>query len=277
MSSWPDNRTFSQTSKNQYMNRQKVDAIASYLTTALSAVVFVYLVIFSCAQPSPQLIGATIFEALFLFVLLTYRWWKSGTLQSKQAKAALAVLESNSTSFTRLRILTVGVSITIAAVILLFAIVDLTALTSANFGKFQVAQPLYVLTAPPVWSGLQPAFSLEILAGACVESNNFAKAERLELANLSIRRAIVGENHELVASSYCDLGDLYNRYNRPVDAENSYHKAIDFATKIGYPRGFGKPMTSLACLLRDEKRYDESEQSFSKALTMRQKLFGSHL
>jgi tetratricopeptide (TPR) repeat protein len=257
------------------MNRQKVDAIANYVTTALSAVVLVYLVIFSCAQPSPQLIGATIFEALFLLVLLTYRWWKAGTTQSKEAKEALATLESRSKTLADLRTLATGMSATVAAVILLFAVVDLTALISANFGKFQVAQPLYLLTAPPVWSGLQPAFSLEILAGACVESHNFAKAERLELANLSIRRTLVGEEHELIASSYCDLGDLYNHWNRPINAENQYRKAIDLATKIGYRRGFGKPMTSLACLLRDQKRYDESEQAFHKALEIRQKLFGS--
>ena len=35
-------------------------------------------------------------------------------------------------------------------------------------------------------------------------------------------------------------------------------------------------MTSLACLFRDEKRYNESEQAFGKALAIRQKLFGSH-
>ncbi|MDR3612836.1 MAG: tetratricopeptide repeat protein [Candidatus Obscuribacterales bacterium] len=256
------------------MNRQKVDGIASYLTTALNAVVLVYLVIFSCAQPSPQLIGATTFEAIFLLVLLTYRWWKAGNNQAKEATEALAFIESKSHALARLRTLSACASVTVAIVVLLFAAIDLTALISANFGQLQVAQPLYLLTAPPAWTSLQPAFTLEVLAGACIESHNFDKAERLELANLAIRKALVGENHELVASSYCDLGDLYNRCNRPIDAENYYRKSINLATKIGYAKGFGKPMTSLACLLRDQKRYEESEQAFRKALAIRQRLFG---
>jgi tetratricopeptide (TPR) repeat protein len=117
--------------------------------------------------------------------------------------------------------------------------------------------------------GGHPAFSLEMLTGACMESRQFERAEGLYKAVLQVRKNIYGETHPMVAALYADLGDLNRKMNRPEEARNWYEASLALT------QGQGRAAHSMANLLRDEGETAQSEGFYKQALELRAQFFGT--
>ncbi len=156
----------------------------------------------------------------------------------------------------------------------MYMAVDITALTLANFGKIDSANWIYQHIAPPPQTGLHPAFSLELITGAYIDAGKYSRAENLEMALLNVRKSVVGENHELIAAMYANLGDFYAKWNKPAIAENYYLRSIALSKQLHIPQGWGSPTTKLGTLLGKEKRWADAEAAFEDALGIRSRLFG---
>ena len=247
---------------------------AGTLALAANAIFLVYLNVFACAQPSGPLVAAVAFEIVFFSAMIAYRFWRRKTQAAHEAESALQYLERHSRLIwaSRNGLALTGVILSSAAC--LFLTVDLAALLFANCGNRYAAVKLYRLVAPPAVLDMHPAFSLEMLAGAYIQAGKFEKAEQLEFTLIDIRRAVVGEKHELMAAIYADLADLYKRMGKLSQAESCYRRAISLSKEIHYALGYGSPLTKLAVLLRDEQRFAQSEQAFQEALSVREKIFG---
>ncbi len=257
------------------MKQQFLAKVASIMALVANAIFLTYLVVFATAQPSGPLIAAVAFEVVFFAAMIGYRLLRSRTQSAKLASAAMLSLENHSKLFRTARNVFGYAGIVLSSAVCLFLLVDLSAFLCANSGNRQAAIMLYRVVAPPAVLGLHPAFSLEMLAGACVQSDKLAKAEQLDFTLADIRRSIVGEKHELMAAIDCDLGDLYKRWGKSDEAEKHYRKSILLSQEIHYRLGWGHPLTRLAILLRDEQKYEPAEQAFKAALTIRRKLFGN--
>jgi len=138
------------------------------------------------------------------------------------------------------------------------------------------ASKLYEALALDPKFGIHPAFSLELLTGAYIESRRFEKAEPLESALLDIRMHTVGANNELVPAMYANMGDFNFKWSRLDQAEQNYRRSIDLTKHLNLPQGWGSPMTKLATLLRNEKRFAESEAAYKEALAIRTERFGAN-
>jgi tetratricopeptide (TPR) repeat protein len=258
------------------MKAQSLTKAAGTLALTANAIFLVYLNVFACAQPSGPLIAAVAFELVFFAAMIGYRLWRRKTASSKEAEEALECLEQHSSVIRIGRKGLALAGIIVSSIACLFLTVDLAALLCANCGQQKMAVGLYRAIAPPMMIlDIHPAFSLEMLAGAYIQAGKWERAERLEFTLVDIRRAVVGEKHELMAAIYADLGDLYKRSGQLKRAEAYYRKAIALSKEIHYALGYGSPLTRLAVLLRDEQRFAEAEDAFKEALSIRQKIFGS--
>lgn len=148
------------------------------------------------------------------------------------------------------------------------AAVDLAAVWMAATGFTQGAVSLYSALPISYLLGADPAFSLEMLTGACVEAHQYDQAEGLYKAVLAVRKNVYGPNHPKVAALYADLGDLKRKMNDMEGAEQWYKASI------AVNEGQGRAAHRLANLLRDEGNSSESEPFYKRALSLRARFFG---
>ncbi|HEY9679620.1 MAG TPA: tetratricopeptide repeat protein [Drouetiella sp.] len=256
-------------------SQHKLEFFVQCSLNAVNLLVLAYLVVYARACPSAALVSAVLFEIAFYVCLLTYRFWRSRQPKSAD-QAAIVSLSEEWKLFGRVRTAKLWTTLCASLMVALYLTVDLGALLSANSGHLNTALKVYEVIAPPASQALHPAFSLELLAGAYVESKQFQKAEPLELGLFELRKDLAGENSELVAAMLANLGDMYAKENRNAEAENYYLRAIAMTDKLHLPQGYGSPMTKLGILYSNEKRYEEAQRAFDSARAIRARIFGAN-
>jgi tetratricopeptide (TPR) repeat protein len=245
------------------------------LACALNAILLVELLLIATADPSWQLMAAVLCECGFFLAINAYRVWQSKSNSSRAEVAALDRIEKRFRIVycTRRSLALAAVAgLTVAC---LYMSADLFGLTLCRCGRVADGERLYRAINFPV-PGIHPAFSMELLTGALIERGQFESAQPLELALLRIRRSLFGEQNELTAAMYSNLGDFYSKWGRSHEAEIFYRRAIKLTQILNLKQGWGSPATKLGTLLRKEGRLVEAEECFSDALKIRTERFGAN-
>lgn len=233
-----------------------------------------YLIVYASACPSAALVGAVGFEVAFYAVLLTYRIWKSRQPKSHDQLQVEELHEQFKTLGRVRRTYRLTVS-ALALLVFTYLSIDLAALLFAFNGSLDVACAIYRTIALPPTPSIHPGFSMELLAGGYIESDRCRKAEPIVLAVEKLRRSLVGEQHELIADIYANLGDLNAKSQKFQQAEEYYLRSIASSKKLHLRQGYGSPMTKLGSLYANEKCFAKSEAAFQNALAIRTKIFGA--
>lgn len=241
------------------------------LTTIVSGIILLYSVLLFSICPTPDLafaIGLE-FAALLLIAVPTLRVGPHLPLFSWPQKA-LDKLAARFPWVARVQDGWRKLMIVAAFLLISAALIDLTAMWLAVAGFMPGAVTLYSALPVSYLVGNHPAFSLEMLTGACVQSHQYGRAEQLYKAVLQVRKNVYGAGHPMVAAVYADLGDLYKKMNRVEDAQECYR------TSLAITEGKGRAVHSLANLLRDSGAAEESGDFYKRALELRQHFFGTN-
>ncbi|CAN5423250.1 hypothetical protein BH10CYA1_BH10CYA1_02850 [soil metagenome] len=242
---------------------------------ALNLLFLGYLIVYASACPTAPLISAVAFEIVFYSALGVYRIWKSKQKKSNQ-QLQVEALHVEWKALGRLR-KTYRLSVcAVALLAFIYLSIDLTALLLAKFGYLDLACAIYRAISPPPSPAIHPGFTMELLAGGYIEAKQFRNAEPIVLAAEKLRRSLVGEQDELIADIYANLGDLYAKNEQNAKAETYYTASIALAKELHLRQGHGSPMTKLATLYAKEGRFHEAEDAFREAIAIRTKIFGSH-
>jgi Tetratricopeptide repeat len=233
-----------------------------------------YLIVYAVACPTPALVSAVVLEFAFYILLLCYRFWKSKQPKSVE-QVQIETLHDEWKSLAHLRKAYRLSVISLAAVASAYFAVDWTALFCADCGNLSRACDIYRFISLPPGPSLHPGLSMELLAGAYIESNQLRRAEPIFLSVAQLRKSMVGERHELIADIDANLADLYSKIGENDKAESYYMQSIELAKELRLPQGFGSPMTKLGSLYTKERRFGEAEAAFKQALAIRTRLFGS--
>lgn len=251
-----------------------LDFLMQVALNALNIVFLGYLSIYASACPTPTLLGAVAFEFAFYLSLISYRIWRARQPKS-EVQVQIEALHNSCKPLGRLRdsyrFSVIAISTTVSA----YLLVDLTALSAARCGNLNLATAIYRHISFLPSPSIHPGFSMELLAGAYIESRQYARAEPIFLAAKSLRESLVGERSELAADIYANLGDLYEKEDESSKAESCYLKSIELAKTLQLPQGYGSPMTKLAALYTKIRRYSDAEIAVKQALAIRTKLFGA--
>lgn len=243
---------------------------------ALNLLFLGYLIVYASACPTPALLGAVAAETAVYAGLIAYRIWRMRRKGSRPgASEELEAIVTEWTALNRLRNLCRLAFLVVAGIVTIYFATDFTALLLARSGDLKSACSIYrkicILPSPSI----HPALSLELLAGANIESNNFPRAISIAHALYDLRKSLVGEKSELIAEMASNLADLYVKAGRPAaEAEFQYRKSIALTRELKLPKGYGSPMTKLGTLLGLEGRYEEADKAFADAIAIRSKIFG---
>ena len=74
-------------------------------------------------------------------------------------------------------------------------------------GNLKLSERIYQSIAPPKRTGLSPAFSLQLLAGAHIEAGEYSRAEELEHTLFNIRASVYGLRSAPIAELFASMGD----------------------------------------------------------------------
>jgi tetratricopeptide (TPR) repeat protein len=256
-------------------NIDRLPELARMLAWALNAILLLYLILIASANPSWQLVAAVLFECALFLAITGYRLWRSKSKPALAEAAALASIEQRFRFVYWLRRLFTVVMVTALALACLYFSADAAALLLCRNGQIQAGECVYEVISPKI-PGIDPAFSLELLTGAYIERGQLDKAEPLMLALLRIRKKLYGQEHEMVAAIYSNLGDFYSKCGKVSYAEANYRCAIEMTKRLKLKQGWGSPATKLGTLLRDQDRLSEAEDAYLDALRIRIKTFGRH-
>lgn len=251
-----------ETSQAKHTLDKIVNAVGLYVACILAA----YGIIYLCACPSPALAIALVAELVAFGVGLII--WKSNifkipkSIQSRIPESVSSLIEKSSAAATRLKCALLLVLATVISI-------DFAALAAGICGAYQVSATVYSAVPSSYWIGLHPAFTLEILSGAMVTNKEYKRAEPLYKTLLSIRQNVCGRNSDSVGAFYADFGDYYVRQSRLDIAEGWYRKSVSLGARTG------RAYTALATVLREQGKFEESREYYVKALSLREKLFGS--
>ncbi len=233
-----------------------------------------YLIVYASACPTAALVGAVGFEVAFYAILLSYRIWKSRQPKSHDQLQVEELHEQWKTLGRVRKTYRLTVS-ALALLVFTYLSVDLTALLLANCGQLDVACAIYRFISLPPSPSLHPGLSMELLAGAYIELDRVKRAEPIVLAVEKLRRSLVGEQDELIADIYANLGDLYAKNQQYQRAEDYYLRSIALSKQLHLRQGYGSPMTKLGTLYASESYFAKSEAAFQDALAIRTKIFGA--
>ncbi|HEY9792989.1 MAG TPA: tetratricopeptide repeat protein [Candidatus Obscuribacterales bacterium] len=236
-----------------------------WLSSYLAALFVCYCLVYLCACPSKQLAMAIAAEAGALLISIAI--FKANVLalpsllMDRLPERVAKVISSlnNVMQWCRVAVL---------SVVMLFATIDFSALALAAAGQTNASVAIYSTVPTSYWLGFHPAFTLEMLAGALVENQNFERAEPLYKSLLAVRLKLCGPTSDLAGAIYADLGDFYVRKHELVVAEQWYRRSISLGVRTG--RGY----TALATVLREEGRLSESHDFYLKALDVRKRVYG---
>ncbi len=241
---------------------QVVNCLGLYLAALFAAYGIVYLK----ACPSPALATAVAAEVIAFGVGMIV--WKANffkipnSIVTKLPEVVTAFIQNTRTVVTRTKFV---ILLSVAMLITL----DFGALASCLCGAYPIGSSLYSVMPCSFWAGLHPAFSLELLTGALVTHRNYERAEPLYYTLLSIRKNVCGPSSDLVGAFYADLGDFYVRQSQLEIAEGWYRKSVALGPRTG------RAFTALATVLREQGKLEESRVYYVKALSLREKSFGS--
>jgi hypothetical protein len=256
------------------------DSLTKHLSTALgygiAVVVFCYFVAFAYAHPSPELLFAIAFEVVVFGAILFFRWHASRRPTGKLKNLVIAQLGSQFDVLGWLfRIGRTSVAIVLSTAFF-FLLIDFTALAAAIFGAHKLSRSIYVSMPTHDIFGCHPALSLEIFSGACIESGKFRTADTLTDELFLIRQQLYGNEHEMIASIYTDMGGLFRREGKLAESEASYRKALVIGKRVLGDTGYGSTLTKLAVTLKQRRKFSEANQCLQEALAMRENQFGKN-
>lgn len=242
---------------------------APNLTVIVSGIILLYSLLLFPICPSQNLAIAIALEfGCFVIIAMPMRASKALPWFTWPQRAQ-DWLCAKVPAFARVRNEWRKVSAILAFALVFGAAVDLTAVWMAATGFTQGAVSLYSVLPISYLLGADPAFSLEMLTGACVEAHQYERAEGLYKAVLAVRKNVYGANHPMVAALYADLGDLKRKMN-DADGAAEWYKA-----SLALNEGQGRAAHRLANLLRDEGNMSESESFYKRALALRARFFGT--
>jgi hypothetical protein len=255
-------------------NIHRLPDLARKLAWAFNAILLVYLILIVSADPSWPLVAAVLFECAVFLVITVYRAWRSKSKPVLAEAAALAGIERRFRFVYWCRRILALMAVTALTVTCLYLCADASALLLCRCGQVTAGERVYEAISLIRVPELDRAFSLELLTGAFIERGRLDQAEPLELALLRIRKSLFGEEHEMMAAMYTNLGDFYGKSAKASNAEASYQRAIEMSKRLKLKQGWGSPATKLGTLLRDEDRLSEAEDAYLDALRVRIKIFG---
>ncbi|HYI76396.1 MAG TPA: tetratricopeptide repeat protein, partial [Chryseolinea sp.] len=163
---------------------------------------------------------------------------------------------------------------------------DLLAITQTNQGflflsqgrndlalsKFQEA--MLVMEKENMQNSLEGARLLSYLGSLYLATGKYAQAEEQLGMALSIREKLVGENSELIAASYNDLGLVYN-VRDPNKALDFYEKALEIYERI-HGKNHSKTAianTNIGFTYRTLELYGDAVSNFESALATWEKIY----
>jgi len=253
------------------MKMQQVPQFAKALACSVNVLFLEYLIVITTANPSLPLVLAVLFECGIFISFFGYRHWRAKTPSA--IDCTIAQIEKEFKAVSLIRRSFFGLWAIVSAALMIYMSADLAALTLCRCGQIQTGAQIYKKLSLPLPT-VDPAFTLELLTGAYLETAQFEKAEPLELALLDIRKSVYGNQHEMIAAIYCNLGDFYAKWHKPTKAESYYRKSIEMTKRLALPQGWGNPATKLGTLLRKQGRDSEAEGAYADALAVRTKRFG---
>jgi tetratricopeptide (TPR) repeat protein len=119
------------------------------------------------------------------------------------------------------------------------------------------------------------AQTLNLLAGALKERQQFVEAEQCYREALAIRRELFGEQSLEAAETLNDLGQLFYAQGRFAEAEPLLREALDLRQRLGAePADVASSLANVGSLLRDRGQLTEAEPLLRQALALRERRFG---
>ncbi len=155
---------------------------------------------------------------------------------------------------------------------LVIALLDFSALSAACAGNGTLATNLYCLFKVPKERSLfvpKVAASLEAMASLAMTIKNYDWSRKLYATLEQTRKTEYGEIHDYVAMLLSDIADMEHQAGNDRVSESLYLRSISISRQTHPIEGFGKALTGLGNLLRDQRRYAEAETAYKQALMMR--------
>lgn len=253
------------------MQQQKVPALAPsnarfWLSTYLAVLYTVYCAVYLIACPSRALFTAVGTQVLFLLVSLAiYRaniFTVPSSLTRRLPQAFTRCAAASRKWLDRCIVAALLIVVTVATI-------DFSALALACARMYNASRAIYSSLPITYWLGLHPAFTLEILAGALVEHQNYNVAEPLYRELVSIRIIVAGPRSDLASAIYADMGDFCVRKHDLSSAVDWYRRSVALGSRTG------RAYTGLASALRERGDFSESERCYLEALRIRKQLYGT--
>jgi tetratricopeptide (TPR) repeat protein len=242
----------------------------------IAVVILCYFIAFAYANPSPELILAIAFEVGVFAFILFFRWSAARRPATKLKNLVIAELGTQFDSLGWLfRIGRTSVALVLGAAFA-FLLADFAALSAAAFGAHNLSRAIYVSMPTHEIFGCHPALSLEIFSGAFIEAGKFTNADILTRDLFLIRKDLYGNEHQMIASIYTDMGGLYRREGKLAESEACYRKALVIGKKVLGDTGYGSTLTKLAVTLKERGKFSEANQCLQEALSMREQQFGKN-
>jgi tetratricopeptide (TPR) repeat protein len=245
--------------------RDKTTPILNAISVYLGVLFLTYCTVYLCACPSAPLAAAIGAEVVFLVISVAIMRAKLFSFPERLLKFLPERIQRCVRTVNRYAQRTRLLVVSIVAVL---ATIDFAGLSLSVVKNYPSSIAVYTAVPTSYWLGLHPAFTLELLAGALVENNNFAAAEPLYKSILAIRLNLCGPQSDLAGAIYCDLGDLYVRMHKLNVAESWYRRSVALGARTG--RAYG----ALATTLRQEGQLAESKDMYLRALDIRRRVYG---
>lgn len=251
------------------MNR--IDIVLA-LSTALLA--FCYMIVLAFIYPSPLLISAIIVEVVAFVIVFSGRIFASKTKKARAEAAVIGELIRQNKNLHFVRTIVEKWKLSLVALILVLLPFDLLAFTAAFFRKDSIAQFVYTYIPTSSLLCFDPAYSLELMAGAYIEAGQHVRAKELCGLMFQIRKQIYGESHEMVASILADIADLYRKEHNYSTAGIYYLRALQISELVLKDEKMGSLLTRIGNNFREQGRYREAVPYYERAIEMRINDFG---
>ncbi len=112
--------------------------------------------------------------------------------------------------------------------------------------------------------------ALKALAEPLVQKGDYNEA--LRISHLAIRVAEKTGDRSLLATAFCDVGDIYARRNPPKDAMTYLQKCLASFEETGDKKGQAQAIHSIAVAYDTERRHDLAVQHYEKSLALSQEI-----
>ena len=111
---------------------------------------------------------------------------------------------------------------------------------------------------------------LKALAEPLVQKGDYNEA--LRISHLAIRIAEKMGDRTLLATAFCDAGDIYARRNPPKDALTYLQKCLTIFAETGDKKGQAQALHSMAVAYDTERRNELAVQHYEKSLALSQEV-----